>query len=202
MPPMSSHAQPSAAAVVSLVPDHAGAEAPDLLKIPGLPAADRPTLTVPVDATEPPKPALTVHERALLDAAGPLLEQSRWRDLRLLLAADNMSAVNLPPVLALLYAVALKEEQLQSRHSKHDPFAGQAGAAESLATSVVQKLCGLQEPSVVSVMIAKRLLHRSPLDWKQKPPVSVSAMLVGSALLLGALVGFLLHPSLLGLFWK
>jgi hypothetical protein len=203
MPPMSSHAQPPAAAVVSLVPDDAGATEPDLLKIPEQAAADRLKLTDPVDATVgPPKPALTVHERALLDAAGPLLEQSRWRDLRLLLAADNMSAANLPPVLALLYAVALKEEQLQSRHSKHDPFAGQAGAAESLAISVVQKLCGLQEPSVVSVMIAKRLLRRRPLDWKQKPPASVSAMLVGSALLLGALVGFLLHPSLLGLFWK
>lgn len=150
----------------------------------------------------PPKPALSAHERKLLDAAGPLLEQGRWRDLRLLLAPDHTSAVDLPPVLALLYAVALKEDQQQARHSKHDPFAGPVGAAESIAISVVQRLFELPEASVISVMIAKRLLRRRPLDWKQKPPASVSAMLVGSALLLGALVGFLLHPSLLGLFWK
>jgi hypothetical protein len=189
-------APPTAAAVVALVPDDTLA-ADDLLDIPELPPLD-PMKPEPAQA----KPGQSAHERALLDAAGPLLEQSRWRDLRLLLAADNTSAANLPPVLALLYAVALKEEHLQARHSKHDPFASRAGAAESIAISVVQKLFELPEASVISVLIAKRLLRRRPLDWKQKPPTRVSAMLVGSALLLGALVGFLLHPSLLGLFWK
>jgi hypothetical protein len=146
-----------------------------------------------------PTPPLTVHERSLLEAAAPLLEQSRWRDLRLLLAKDNREAETLPPVLALLYAVALKEDHAQA---KLDPFAAPAGAAESIAISVVRRTFELPEPSVIAVMIAKRLLRRRPLDWKQKPPTRVSAMLVGSALLLGALVGFLLHPSLLGLFWK
>lgn len=171
------------------------------------PDGDRPTLSVdPVQAvTAPPapaKPAMTAQQRALLDTAGPLLEQGRWRDLRVLLADDNTTGANLPAPLALLYAVALKEEQSQATHSKHDPFAGQAGAAEAIAISVVQKLFELPEPGVISVMIAKRLLRKRPLDWKQKPPTRVSAMLVGSALLLGALVGFLLHPRLLGLFWK
>jgi|GEM_PF-5301868 len=205
MPPV----QLAAAAAVALVPEEPLA-ADDLLEIPELPPLDRPTLTNPVKLVAatpppppaPPKPALNVEERALLEAAGPLLEQSRWRDLRLLLAPDNAGAQDLPPVLALLYAVALKEEQQRSKHSKHDPFTGQAGAAEAIAISVVQKLFELPEASVISVMIAKRLLRRRPLDWKQKPPARVSAMLVGSALLLGALVGFLLHPSLLGLFWK
>ena len=67
---------------------------------------------------------------------------------------------------------------------------------------MVRQLFELPEPSVLSVLIAKRLLRRRPLDWKQKPPTRVSAMLVGSALLVGALVGFLLHPKLLSLFWK
>ena len=199
---------PTAAAAVALVPEDPIA-AEDLLEIPELPPLDRPTLTDPAKAHTParvraaaPEPTLSVHERALLEAAGPLLEQSRWRDLRLLLAADNASAANLPPVLALLYAIALKEDQAQAKQSKHDPFSAQAGAAEAIAISVVQKLFELPEASVISVMIAKRLLRRRPLDWKQKPPARVSAMLVGSALLLGALVGFLLHPSLLGLFWK
>jgi hypothetical protein len=184
-PPASPSLPPTAAVVA--------AEEEELLDLPELP---------PLDPMKPESPQQSAHERALLDAAGPLLEQSRWRDLRLLLAADNSSAAQLPPALALLYAVALKEDQLQSRHSKHDPVAFQAGAAESIAISVVRKLFELPEASVISVMIAKRLLRRRPLDWKQKPPVRVSAMLVGSALLLGALVGFLLHPSLLGLFWK
>jgi len=208
-------ATPSMAPPTAAAPVAQPLAADDVLEIPELPPLDRPTLTDPVKAqppapvaevapaaVAPSKPGLNIEDRALLEAAGPLLEQSRWRDLRLLLARDNASAANLPPVLALLYAVALKEDQLQSKHSKHDPFVGQAGAAESIAISVVQKLFELPAGNVISVMIAKRLLRKRPLDWKQKPPARVSAMLVGSALLLGALVGFLLHPSLLGMFWK
>ena len=208
VPPTVSLKPNAAEAVVSLVPDDSAA-AEELLEIPELGPLDRPTLTDPARRAAPPppqvaqaKPALTASERKLLDAAGPLLEQSRWRDLRLLLAADHASASGLPPVLALLYAVALKEDQLQGRQQKHEPPAGPTGAAESIAISVVQRLFELPEASVISVMIAKRLLRKRPLDWKQKPPARVSAILVGSALLLGALVGFLLHPSLLGLFWK
>lgn len=198
MPPM----QLSAASPVAFVPEQP-LVAEDLLEIPELPPLDTEPAKLEAPAVPaPPKPAFNVEERALLEAAEPLLQQSRWRDLRLLLALDSASAETLPPVLALLYAVALKEDQLQSKHSKHDPFAGQAGAAESIAISVVQKLFALPEASVIPVMMAKRLLRRRPLDWKQKPPARVSAMLVGSALLLGALVGFLLHPRLLGLFWK
>lgn len=190
-----------ASAVASFAPEPVRSLSPD---------GDRPTLSVdPVKAaTAAPAPVvlakagLTAQQRSLLETAGPLLEQGRWRDLRSLLADDNAAAANLPPALALLYAVALKEEQSQAKQSKHDPFASQAGAAESIAIGVVQKLLELPEPGVISVMIAKRLLRKRPLDWKQKPPTRVSAMLVGSALLLGALVGFLLHPRLLGLFWK
>jgi hypothetical protein len=188
--------------VVSLVPSTTPEPARSLAT-----GGDRPTLSVdPVRAATappaPPQPGMTAQQRALLESAAPLLEQGRWHDLRTLLADDNTAAANLPPALALLYAVALKEEQSHVKQSKHDPFAGQAGAAEAIAISVVQKLFELPEPGVISVMIAKRLLRKRPLDWKQKPPKRVSAMLVGSALLLGALVGFLLHPRLLGLFWK
>jgi hypothetical protein len=199
-----------AAATAPEVALASAAEAPDdAAEVAPVTAAESPRAevaeAVPEPAFTPPKPMLSDSERALLKAAEPLLEQARWHDLRTLLAADNSSAANLPPLLALLYAVAVKEEQalrLSNRPSKHDPFTSSAGAAEALAISVVQKLFELPEPSVISVMLAKRLLRKRPLDWKQKPPPRVSVMLVGSALLLGALVGFLLHPSLLGLFWK
>jgi hypothetical protein len=143
--------------------------------------------------------AVSAHERALLEAAEPLLEQGRWRDLRLLLAPDNADAVSLPPVLALLYAVALKEDQSSTKRETHRV---PTGAAESIAITVVHQLFDLPEPSTAAVLLAKRLLRRRPLDWKQKPPARVSLMLVVSALLVGALVGFLLLPSLLRLFYK
>jgi hypothetical protein len=147
------------------------------------------------------RPSTAAHEQALLEAAEPLLAQSRWRNLRMLLAADSSRASKLTPVLALLYAISLKEDQTLGKE-KTDSAASPARAAETLAISVFRQLFGLQDSSVIALMFAKRLLRRRPLDWKQKPPVSVSAMLVGGALLLGALVGFLLHPKLLGLFWK
>jgi hypothetical protein len=198
MPPVGAAPAPVVAILPSEPAPAADAFPPELSWDPEPDKLDRDrTMTLPPAA--PAKSALTGPQRALLEAAEPLLEQSRWRDLRVLLAPDNTGAANLPPALALLYAVALKEDQTPS---KHDPFAGPAGAAESIAISVVRQLFELQEPSVIAVMIAKRLLRRRPLDWKQKPPTRVSAMLVGSALLVGALVGFLLHPRLLGLFWK
>jgi hypothetical protein len=146
-----------------------------------------------------PRGVVSAQERALLEAAEPLLEQGRWRDLRLLLAPDNADAVSLPPVLALLYAVALKEDQSSTKREAHRV---PAGAAESIAITVVHQLFDLPEPSMAAVLLAKRLLRRRPLDWKQKPPARVSLMLVVSALLVGALVGVLLLPSLLRLFFK
>jgi len=170
----------------------------------------QPAITASASAAPPPPPrvslpakGLNAREQSLLKAAEPLIEQSRWRNLRMLLAADSTHASTLPPVLALLYAIALKEDPSLAKES-HDPGASPAGASETLAIAVFRQLFGLAETSVIAVMFAKRLLRRRPsqIDWKQKPPASVSAMLVGGALLLGALVGFLLHPSLLGLFWK
>lgn len=185
--------------------------------IKALTPPDRPTITLQpavaasASATPPPPPraslsakaGLNAREQSLLKSAEPLIEQGRWRNLRMLLAADSTHASSLPPVLALLYAIALKEDQSLAKEA-HDAAASPAGAAETLAIAVIRQLFGLAETSVIAVMFAKRLLRRRPsqIDWKQKPPASVSAMLVGGALLLGALVGFLLHPSLLGLFWK
>lgn len=171
-------------------------------------AATSPALERVVPASPPPPPppkasvarvGASAQERALLEAAEPLLEQGRWRDLRMLLAPDDTDAVSLPPVLALLYAVSLKEDQSVSNPGPGSP---RRGTAESIAITVTRQLFDLPDNSAVAVMLAKRLLRRPPLDWKQKPPARVSAILVASAVLIGAMVGFLLQPSLLSLFWK
>jgi len=133
-----------------------------------------------------------------LSAAEPLFTQSRWGELRQLLTSKGGDPGKLAPTLALLYAIALKEDTSLSADEGQKPLAH----AESIGMSVLSRLFGLPENSVAVVLITKRLLRRRPLDWKQKPPARISLMLAFSALLLGALVGFLLHPKLLGLFWK
>jgi hypothetical protein len=174
---------------------------------PPAPANDTAPRQVVAPAAPPPQPtaaAQPAHKRldaaeiSLLTAAEPLLQQARWRELRELIHARGGDPAQLPPVLALLYAIALKEDSTaspdQAKKLGHNP--------DALGIRVISQLLSLPEQSSTAVLIAKRLMRRRPLDWKQKPPGRISAILVMGALLAGALVGVLLHPWLLALLWK
>jgi hypothetical protein len=132
---------------------------------------------------------------AQLRAAEPLLQQARWAELRTLLTSKISDPAQLPPALALAYAIALKEDT--STEDTKKPV-----NADTFGMRVMSQLLGLPEQSALIVLIAKRLLRRRPLDWNQKPPGRISALLVVSALLVGAMVGLLLYPKLLPWLWK
>jgi hypothetical protein len=152
----------------------------------------------PMAAVQPAPKRLDPAESSLLTAAEPLLQQARWRELRELIHARGGEPTHLPAVLALMYAIALKEDPApspdQAKKPGHNP--------DALGIRVMSQLLSLPEQSPTVVLIAKRLMRRRPLDWRQKPPGRISAILVMSALLAGALVGVLLHPWLLALLWK
>ena len=159
------------------------------------PAAPAPQ---PTAAAHPAHKRLDATESSLLTAAEPLLQQARWAELRELIHARGGDPAHLPAVLALMYAIALKEDagsySEQAKKPGHNP--------DVLGIRVMSQLLALPEQSPTVVLIAKRLMRRRPLDWRQKPPARVSALLVMGALLAGALVGVLLHPWLLALLWK
>jgi len=177
----------------------AAAPQPEAVELAAELVSLHPQPPVPLPAAPPlaaDKPMLDVEDSALLAQAEPLLTQGRWRELRQLLAARSAELTRLPPVLGLLYAIALKEAA--TADEKHKPTA----QAESIAMAMVARSLGLSEQSAAVVLLSKRLLRRrQPLDWNQKPPARISLLLAFSALLLGALVGFLLYPKLLALFF-
>jgi hypothetical protein len=137
-------------------------------------------------------------EPALLAVVEPLVEQGNWQELRALIAGRFDDSRQLPPGVALLYAIALKEAPLSADEQAEKP----AEHAETLGIRAVSQLLVVPEPSALAVVIGKRVLRQRPHDWNQKPPVRVSALLVIVALLTGALAGLLLHPNLLGLLGK
>jgi hypothetical protein len=147
-----------------------------------------------------PATATAAPDAALLASVEPLVHQGKWQELRGLLAARAGDAQTLPPVLALLYAIALKEDE---RGAAIGGDGKPSAHAEQLGIRAVSQLLAMPEDSATAIVIAKRTLRmRRPLDWNQKPPARVSLLLVIAALLAGAFVGLLLHPSILNLFWK
>jgi hypothetical protein len=134
----------------------------------------------------------------LLAAVEPLLHQGNWRELRKLLATESADPRGLPPALSLLYAIALKEDT----HPIGAESEAKPAQSDALGIRAMSQLLAVPEQSVMAMVIGKRALRRRPLDWNQKPPTRVSLLLVTAALLAGAFIGLLFHPSLLGLFWK
>jgi hypothetical protein len=150
----------------------------------------------------PLPPARIVHEvdATVIGLVEPLVQQGKWHELRVLLASRVSDPRQLPAALGLLYAIALKEE---TDHRPLEPGSKPAEQAEELGIRAVSQLLSVSEQSALAIVVAKRALRlRRPLDWNQKPPARVSLLLVVAALVAGAFVGLLLHPSLLGLFWR
>lgn len=180
--------------VASVTPAPANDAAPKAAEPAPKPAEPQPTAA----GAAPAERISRVHAAAapVLQAAEALMLQARWAELRTLLTNNAKDPAQLPPALALAYAIALKEDT--NADDTHKP----ALNADSFGIRVMSQLLALPEQSALVVLIAKRLLRRRPLDWNQKPPGRVSALLVISALLVGAMVGLLVYPTLLPLLWK
>lgn len=151
----------------------------------------------PIQVTAPPPPDSLIDRNAsTLPAPGksPKLEQldQQVAEIEPLLATSNWAGVievlkkqeALPPPLALLYAVALKER-------------GEQGDAQGLAIRSVAALLCVPENSETALVIAKRLLRTNPVTWKERraPSAGISIGIVLVVVLLGALVGALLGPG-------
>lgn len=161
---------------------------PDLASV-----AVRPVEVMPSNL--PPPPALPSKappavRNTQLDDVVSLIEQNEWSKVCATLAPSRDALPATSPSLGLLYAVALREEEL--RHARpehsHDP------ATERLALESLALLLGISPDSAAARIIARRLLRR-PWSAAPAPTTRTSLAIVAVAIALGALVGWILDEG-------
>ena len=151
----------------------------------------------PIQVTAPPPPDPLVNRTASTlpaPARTPGLESfdQKLAEVEPLLATGNWDGIigvlskqqTLPPPLALIYAVALKE-----RAEKGNP--------EGLAIRSVAALLCVPVNSETALVVAKRLLRTNPVAWQKRsaPSTGVSVGIALAVAVLGALIGFLAGPG-------
>ncbi|MFT3768534.1 MAG: hypothetical protein QM820_24065 [Minicystis sp.] len=110
----------------------------------------------------------------------PLFDRSAWKDI-----ADRLGppekAAELPPALALVYALARRE-------AAGDEVA--RGATE-LAIKSMAALLGVAPDSATALVLAKRLLRQNPASWRTRPapPARLSVAIVLLGVAVGVAVG-------------
>lgn len=115
-----------------------------------------------------------------LIALEPLLQRGRWEEIRATLESEG----ELPPPLALIYAIAQKELGTPDTHP------------EQVAIEAMAAILGVQPSSSAAVFVAKRVLRKNPVGWrKQRASAKTSALLIAIVTLLGLGVGYLLSPG-------
>jgi hypothetical protein len=111
----------------------------------------------------------------------PLLSTGSWRKILELLGPPE-AIERLPPTLALIYAIALRES------------AGDASAtpANELAIRSMAAIYGIAPGSTTALVLAKRLLRQNPAAWRTTPapPAKFSVLIIVIALACGAGVGW------------
>jgi hypothetical protein len=125
----------------------------------------------------------------------PLLQQGKWLEVVKLLDKRESDPKKLPPGLALLYAISLKEsaDYLNSEQRSISP--------DSLGINAVGRLFSVPITSTAAMLVAKRALRLRQLEWTKKPSPYISLLITFIALALGAAVGFLINPDLVRLYW-
>ncbi len=167
--------------------------------------APRPSKAPPpparIAASLPPAapPARHTQSLAAFPEAEQLVLHGKWSELRSLLAEREADPTKLPPVLGLVYAIALKEE---ARPDDTQGIGQKRLDPDALGIHAMSQLLGVPEDSAAALVIAKRTLRRRPLEWNQNPPARISFLLVAVALAIGAGVGLLLNPTVVHLPWK
>lgn len=154
---------------------------PPIAIAPGPPPSDgvdRHATTIP--PSKPPSiDDLRGFEQKLAELE-PHLAETNWDSVLGVLEAHE----SLPPQLALLYAIALRERDAP-------------GDADALAIQAVASLLSVPEDSHAALVLAKRLLRRNPVAWQKRraPSARVSIVIAIVVAVLGAAIGFLMSPG-------
>ncbi|MEP7122499.1 MAG: hypothetical protein ABJE95_16375 [Byssovorax sp.] len=116
----------------------------------------------------------------------PLLSSGAWGEILKVLGPPE-AIEKLPPTLALIYAVALRES------------AGDRSAtpANELAIRSMAAIYGIAPTSTTALVLAKRLLRQNPAAWRTKaaPPAKFSVLIIVVAVALGLGVGWWLSTG-------
>ncbi len=143
-------------------------------------------------AVHPPEAgAAPAHVDARFADLEPLFARNAWREIvERLGPADKVA--ELPPALALIYALAQREAAGE----------GSAAGATELAIKSMAALVGVAADSDTALVLAKRLLRQNPAGWRTKPapPARLSVLIILAGIALGAAVGWFASLGSLRLF--
>lgn len=114
-----------------------------------------------------------------------LVGRNQWAEVCALLAPEPNAVEQLPPTLALVYAVALKESSPDTRD------------ADRRAIGAIADILGIARESSLALVLGKRLTRRRNWGETPAPSKAVSAFVVAGGLTIGALVGWLITVWLL-----
>lgn len=121
-----------------------------------------------------------------LEELEPLVVRGEWQAVLKRLGPAE-SAGELPPKLALIHALAQKESSEGADDTR----------ANLLGIRAIAALLGTKPESQLALNIAKRLLRRNPIAWRQrkapKAPIRIAVVVV--ALAGGSVVGWLAGPG-------
>lgn len=134
------------------------------------PAAEPPPSVAPPSAPVDPR----------LAELEPLFGRTAWKEI-----ADKLGpperAAELPPALALIHALALREAAGE----------GRAAGANELAIRAMAELLGVAPTSATALVLAKRLLRQNPAGWRTRPapPAKLSLVIILVGVALGVAAG-------------
>lgn len=138
-------------------------------------AADGDAVDVDTGSADEPAAAAPAPGDARLAELEPLFDRSAWKEIAEKLGPPEKAA-ELPPPLALIYALARRE-------AAGDDVA--RGATE-LAISSMASLLGVAPGSATALVLAKRLLRQNPASWSTRPApparLSLAIVLIGVAI--------------------
>jgi hypothetical protein len=143
----------------------------------------------------PSKSAITALEPAVAAELEPLVRKASWYEVIAWMEEKYPGGTSLPPGLALLYAIALKEAPTDVART---PMAAQA---DRLGIRAVSELLGVGDDTAIALVVAKRTLRKRQLEWQKEPPKRVSITLMLIALVIGAAVGLAMSRQPIPLPW-
>ena len=113
----------------------------------------------------------------------PLVRAGDWAAVARTLGPDD-AAGKLPPNLGLVYALARKEKE---------GALDKGTASTELAMRCTAGLLGVAPDSEIALVIAKRLIRKNPVAFRERaaPPASITAIILVVALVVGSAIGWL-----------